>query len=178
MGDKSSKPVRKTASEPHRGVLAHTLKVHKDSVLCLRFSPDGRYIASCSSDKTLAIWETHNMKLLQHIKGHKSEVSAISFSPDSTQILSCSKDCKVSLWNVKKGERIYSSHIYQFGPFMNCSFSLDSNKLFATSSERGCVTVWDMTEQKVNLHSCKSIAHTCKDTIPLLQSLTSIFFKR
>ena len=150
MGDKSSKPVRKTASEPHRGVLAHTLKVHKDSVLCLRFSPDGRYIASCSSDKTLAIWETHNMKLLQHIKGHKSEVSAISFSPDSTQILSCSRDCKVSLWNVKKGERVYSSHIYQFGPIMHCSFSLDSNKLFATSSERGCVTVWDMTEQKVD----------------------------
>lgn len=149
MGGKSAKPVRKTAGEPHRGVLVHTFKDHKDNVLCLRFSPDGRYLASSSSDKTIAIWEVPSMKLIHHIKGHKSEVNTISFSPDSTHLLSCSRDSKVSLWNVRKGERIYSSHLYQFGPFMHSAFSLDSNKLFATSSQRGCVTIWEIQERKV-----------------------------
>ena len=150
MGGKDSKPIKKTAGEPHRGILAHTLEGHKDSILCCKFSPDGKYLASCSSDKTIIIWDTQKMRVLHNIKGHKSEVTAVSFSPDSSTLLSCGKDSKVNLWNVKKGERVYASHLYQFGSFMHCSFSLDSNKLFATASQTDIATLWEIRpDQKV-----------------------------
>lgn len=149
MGGKGSKAVRKTAGEPHRGVLAATLDGHKDSVLCCTFSSDGRYLASCSADKTLIIWELRNMKPLHHIKGHKSEVNAVSFSPDSTTLLSCSRDCKVNLWDVKKGERLFSTHLSTYGPLMHCAFALDNNKMFATASERECIAIWEIQAHKV-----------------------------
>jgi WD40 repeat protein len=149
MGGKSSKQVKKTAGEPHRGALMHTLVEHTDNVLCCTFSSDGKYFASCSSDKSIIIWDFQPMRLLHLIKSHKEEVTAVSFSPDNSALVSCGKDSKVCVWDVQKGTKIYSSHLYQFGALMDCKFSLDSNKVFATASEVDIVMLWKVGQQEV-----------------------------
>ena len=47
---------------------------HTDSVRCVRFSKDGRYIVSCSYDKTVKVWEYSTGKLIWNLEGHTEEV--------------------------------------------------------------------------------------------------------
>ncbi|HBR75841.1 MAG TPA: hypothetical protein DEA78_19580, partial [Cyanobacteria bacterium UBA11159] len=58
-----------------------TLTGHKSSVSIVSFSPDGKTIASGSSDGTVKLWNLEGKELLT-LTGHKSYVTNVSFSPD------------------------------------------------------------------------------------------------
>jgi WD40 repeat protein len=63
------------------------------------FSPDGKTIASSSSDNTVKLWNLNGQ--LQHtLKGHSGIVSSVVFSPDGKTIASSSSDNTVKLWNL------------------------------------------------------------------------------
>ena len=44
------------------GALLQTLSGHSDDVHCVRFSPDGRLLASSGSDKTVVLWQLERAK--------------------------------------------------------------------------------------------------------------------
>ena|SRR6218665_2050378 len=48
------------------GTLLHTLKGHKESVLCLSFSHDGKRFASGSADKQVIIWTNKMEAILKY----------------------------------------------------------------------------------------------------------------
>ena len=146
MGGKESK---RSAGQPLKGVLVKTLMGHKDTVTGCSFSPDGKYLVSCSADKGVMIWDMKNFKCLKKFDAHKSEVNAVSFSPDSSMLLSCSKGGKVSLWNVKSLQQTYSTRILR-GQVMHCAFAKDTNKYFATCSEEGCVGIFEVQDQSIS----------------------------
>ena len=72
----------------------HTAKVNK-----ITFSPDGKFIASASDDKTVKIWNRDG-KNLRELQGHKDKVIDVSFSPDGKTIASISWDLTIKLWNL------------------------------------------------------------------------------
>lgn len=118
------------------------LNGHKAPVAQVRFSPDGRWIASCSADATLKVWDAQNGKLLQTMEGHLAGISTLAWSPDSRTIATGSDDKVIRLWNRATGKAyppLLGHHNYVF----SLAFSPKGNML-ASGSYDEAVFLWDV----------------------------------
>ncbi|PIA19004.1 WD40 repeat-like protein [Coemansia reversa NRRL 1564] len=84
--------------------LQSSLMGHEDEVWYLAFSPDGRYLASASRDKTCIIWSMEDRSIVHRLSGHEGEVSYLAWSPNSKTIVSASSDKTLRLWDVDSGD--------------------------------------------------------------------------
>lgn len=56
------------------------------------FSPDTRYIASASFDKSIKLWDGATGRYITSFRGHVKEVYQVSWSADSRLLVSGSAD--------------------------------------------------------------------------------------
>ena len=72
---------------------------HSSPIEDLKFSTDGRFIASASRDKTVRLWQRSNYTA-QPIKldDHPDWVFTVAFSPDNSQVLAGTKEEVVRAW--------------------------------------------------------------------------------
>jgi WD40 repeat protein len=76
---------------------------HSDSVLALRFSPDGNKIASAAADRTIRILDVATGKVARTLEGHTHHVLGVDWQPDSVGIVSSSADQTVKVWDSETG---------------------------------------------------------------------------
>src|SRR5262249_16828636 len=79
------------------------LKGHTGGLESIRFSPDGKLLASSSQDATVRIWEAATGKLRHTLKGHESEIDSVAFSADGKTVASGCKDKTLKLGDVETG---------------------------------------------------------------------------
>lgn len=82
--------------------LSKTLEGHYNSVLSATYSPDGKYIASGSKDRTIKIWEFKKGNCLQTLKDHEDFSIFASFNPNGEEIISTSFDQTIRVWKVNE----------------------------------------------------------------------------
>ena len=58
----------------------------------MQFSPDGRYIASASFDKSVKLWDGVKGTFIATLRAHVGPVYQVSWSSDSRLLVSGSKD--------------------------------------------------------------------------------------
>ncbi len=73
---------------------------HSLEVCSIAFSPDGKYLASGSGDKTVKLWSLESQKEVTTLQGHNKSIVSVEFSPDGKYLASSSHDKTVKLWNV------------------------------------------------------------------------------
>lgn len=56
------------------------LNGHTDAIASVAYSPDGKYIASGSNDKTIRIWEAQTGEEIKELNGHTQPVTTVAFS--------------------------------------------------------------------------------------------------
>lgn len=76
------------------------LRSHVAPVLCLAFSPDGKFLASGASDGSLKIWDCDQRRELTTLRGHLDQITSVGFSSDGKYLASSSWDLQVKLWDL------------------------------------------------------------------------------
>ena len=89
--------------------LLHEIPAHLYAINELSLSPNKKYFATCSIDKTIKIWDTKKMSLLkvidkQRSAGHGTSINKIFWENDH-QIVSSSDDRTLSVWSIQPVEK-------------------------------------------------------------------------
>ncbi|MEG3987075.1 AAA-like domain-containing protein, partial [Microcoleus sp. S28C3] len=122
------------------------LEGHSNSVRSVAFSPDGKTLASASSDHTIKLWNLQTQKPIATLTGHSNSVYSVVFSPDGKTLASGSDDNTIKLWNLESQKPIttlsgHSNSVY------SVAFSPDGKTLASASSDN-TITLWNLESQK------------------------------
>ncbi len=86
--------------ELHQDIAAHLFAIND-----IKFSPDGKLLATCSMDKSIKIWDATQFKLLKVIDkarhaGHGTSINKLFWSNYNDLLVSASDDKRISVWQI------------------------------------------------------------------------------
>ena len=114
---------------------------HACFVPTVRWSPNGRLLASGSEDATVQVWEAATGKARRTYLGHSRLVTGLAWSPSGEQIASASEDDTVQVWQAGTGKHLltYRGH----SDHVNAVAWSPDGRLLASSSWDKTVQVWN-----------------------------------
>src|SRR5262249_15348480 len=116
------------------------LQGHRSWVSHLVFWPDGKTLASASSDQTIRLWDVRKQQPLRTLRGHQLEVFRLALLRDNKTLLSGCKDGSVCVWDTAANST-HGDRVILPGQFAGWHFTPD-NRSVLTCDKDGQVTRW------------------------------------
>ena len=137
------------------GDLVHTLLGHREQVLGLAISPDGRLFASGSVDYTIRLWDSATRTCLRVLQGDEGVVWSLSFSPTivslppapngiasiSYTLVSGHEDRGVKFWDTHSGQCLKT--LQGRSGWINSVTYSPIDSLLATTSFEPAIRLWN-----------------------------------
>ena len=108
-----------------------TLEGHSETINSVVFSPDGKTLASASSDRTIRLWNATTGFHKQTLTGHTRSIYDISFIRDGKTLVSKSDDGTIRLWDTTTGQH---KETFSVSNLRNVSINSDGTMLAGISS--------------------------------------------
>lgn len=169
---------------------------HLGTIHSVRFSPNGRYLASGADDKIICVYHldkgppaatfgtnepppVENWKTYKRLIGHDNDVQDLAWSHDSSLLVSVGLDSKVVVWSGHTFEKLktlpaHQSHVkgITFDP---------ANKFFATASDDRTIKIFRFTSPAPNATQHDMINNFVLETTisaPFKSSPLTTYFRR
>ena len=113
---------------------------HGQYVSTVRFSRDGRWLATASGDGTARVWDVRTGREEHVLRRHQQPVNDVDFSPDGRFLITASDDGQALVWDLRTG-RVVSVFGGHDGPVREAGFSADGRKVLTVPS-RGTAAVF------------------------------------
>lgn len=133
---------------------------HLACVNCVRWSSDGRHLASGGDDRVIMIWQigryggsssmfggskkmvnVEHWKCVSTLRGHSGDVLDLAWSPHDAWLASCSVDNTVVIWNTKRWQEILAVLKGHTGLVKGVSWD-PVGKYVASQSDDKSLRVW------------------------------------
>lgn len=115
---------------------------HYAAVTAVCYSPDGRFIATGSDDKTVKLWRRTDGREIRTFQGNISGISSVEINRQGTDILSVSNNGTLTVWEISSGKIV--NQIRQAEDRFTCaSFHPDGTKVIA-GTRKSFISLWDI----------------------------------
>jgi DNA-binding beta-propeller fold protein YncE len=114
---------------------------HRDAVVWLAVSRDGREVMSASTDRMIKLWDIDGKRLIRNLGEHKDMARTALFMPDGKSALTAGDDGEIVLRNLADGAVLHVFSAGQNGGARNLAISPDG-KLAVSGHDTGAVIVW------------------------------------
>jgi WD40 repeat protein len=121
-------------------------------ILCLAFSPDGRWVVSGDYHGAINLWDVQSGRRLWRATAHLHEVRSIVFAPTGDLLASASHDGMLRIWDAYSGACVQTIDARE-----NALFAADfhpAGALLASAAQDGAVRLWGVTRpQHPSIHA-------------------------
>mmetsp|Transcript_748 Transcript_748/g.1391 ORF Transcript_748/g.1391 Transcript_748/m.1391 type:complete len:490 (-) Transcript_748:13-1482(-) len=117
-----------------------SLRGHSDQVWEVKFSTNETTLASCSSDKTVRLWDTQDGSPLGVLRGHEAAIRCLSFSY-AGYLISGDDNSNMFLWEAENASPIKQWKAHQ-GSVHSVAFSSAEPLLALSVGADGSVASW------------------------------------
>ncbi len=139
---------------------------HTERINTIALSPDGRWLATGSDDRSVKLWDV-SAAIHQHqnltaitLAGHKSPVRTLAITPDSHWLATGGNDSEVLLWDLtapNPGAEPESLKGHE-GAIVTLASTPDGHWL-VTGSDDHTVRLWDLTAANPSSNSKRLLGH-------------------
>lgn len=169
---------------------------HLGTIHSVRFSPNGKYLASGADDKLICVYHldkgpppatfgtdepppVENWKTYKRLIGHENDVQDLAWSHDSSILVSVGLDSKVVVWSGYTFEKLKSLPAHQ-SHVKGITFD-PANKFFATASDDRTIKIFRFTPPGPNSTQHDMINNFVLETTisaPFRSSPLTTYFRR
>ncbi|PSR97439.1 putative for the periodic repression of protein [Coniella lustricola] len=171
---------------------------HLGTIHSVRFSPNGRYLASGADDKIICIYHLdssppsqaatfgtnepppiENWKTYKRLVGHDNDVQDLAWSNDNSLLVSVGLDSKVVVWSGNTFEKLKTLAVHQ-SHVKGITFD-PANKYFATASDDRTIKIFRFTSPGPNATQHDMVNNFVLETTissPFKSSPLTTYFRR
>ncbi|XP_001606470.2 DDB1- and CUL4-associated factor 10 [Nasonia vitripennis] len=170
--------------DPLSRELIHSIdKAHNDCVNGVRFL-DQRMFATCSDDKTVALWDARNLKQsIRTLQGHSNWVKNVEYSPKDKLLLTSGFDGVIFTWDINSftENSCLSTRVFQTNGLMRTRLSPDATKMLICTTSGYLILIHNLNLTTLNHDLCGfkpnmyRLMQLSQTTIPVAASFTHLF---
>ena len=147
--------------------LIRTLPGHQNTISQIKYSPDGKLIASAGWDNSIKLWNAENGKLRETLR-HTDGVNSIAFSADGQTLVSGSEDKTIKIWDLTNQPKLIKTLTGHTDSVKAVAVSPDDK--IASAGYDNTIKLWTMAGellQTINAHdlAITSLAFTPDNTL-------------
>jgi WD40 repeat protein len=147
--------------------VARTLAGHARWANGVVFGPQGKWLASASSDETLRVWSPQpdeRLPLAKVLHGATSSLNAVAVSPVGSTIYTGAADGTIHIWDAARHTDLSRDTLRHTKDVYGMTFTPDGNSL-VTATWGGDIRLWDAQNGRVRWH--KVIHKTSANAVAL-----------